>query len=78
MKVVEFPKQNMNDIPLQLRKLADYIESGECKTNHVLAIVSQVEDFPDVYGWGDSTPASAVLLLELAKHWFVTNLVERK
>jgi hypothetical protein len=44
MNVVEFPKQNLADIPLTLRNLADRIEKGEVGTIENMVWILSAED----------------------------------
>ena len=44
MNVVEFPKQNLTDIPLTLRNLADQIEKGEMGVAKNVVWILSTED----------------------------------
>lgn len=62
----------LNDIPAQMRQLADRIESGEVETESVMCIVAVEGDWPNIYGWGDNQgDYGNIGLLEMAKAWFV-------
>lgn len=78
MEVVQLRSEPLvNDIPAQLRALADRIESGEQAAEYVLAIIPVEDDWPSVYGWGNRDDYSEVELLEIAKAWFISNIVRR-
>jgi len=66
-EVKKIPCNNLRDVPLMLRNLADQIEAGEWGDANkvVLAMEYQFEGEQkiDVFLWADVTPAEAFLLL---------------
>lgn len=65
----------INDIPGQLRQMADMIESGELETNSVLFIAETGEQWPAVFGWGEHNGTLGNIgLLEWAKAFFIEDL----
>lgn len=70
----------LSDIPRQLRQLAEEIESGEyAEVDSLFVLMPVVADHPRVFGWGDvSGQNDPIIQLELAKAWFVNNLVQRR
>ncbi len=69
----------LNDIPGMLRRTADRIESGDvAEADVALLIIPQPGDWPRVFGFGDTTGSNdPIVILELAKAWFVNNMVKR-
>jgi len=67
------PSLNPEDIPAQLRALADRIERGEeGDVDAVFAIIPREQDHPIVFGWGQTTQAfDAIIQFELARQWLV-------
>ncbi len=65
----------VNDIPGQLRQLADSIERGEVEADQCICLVPQPDDFPTIYGWGEAFDNRIVLAqFELARHWLVRQM----
>lgn len=80
MKVVTFPKDNLNDIPERLRTLADGIENGEFGEVATLFVImpKDVGDWPNLFGYGSNADSPHfVFQMELAKSWLVDNVVKR-
>ena len=72
------PGPAVSDIPGQLRQMADRIENGEMTVESALFIVPTDGDWPKIFGWGDHLgDYGNIAVLELAKAWFVNNLVQR-
>lgn len=71
---------SLNDIVAQIRAFADRIEAGEYgEVDTVFAVMPRTGDYPKFWGWGDITNVNdPVIQLELAKHWLLVNLVERR
>ena len=68
----------LNDIPGQLRQLADEIERGEVKATSALCILPQDDNWPTIFGWGEHMGDYANIgVLELAKAFFVNNTTTR-
>ena len=69
----------LNDIPGMLRALADAIEAGEYgEVQSLIALMPRPRDYPIPFGWGDVEGQNdPIIQCELAKAWFVNNLVER-
>jgi hypothetical protein len=55
MKVVEFPVTNLNDLALQLRKMADWIEKAPDPYLTCILILGRADQDVNVYGWGHRT-----------------------
>jgi hypothetical protein len=70
----------VSDIPGQLRRLADEVESGAVQTSSVLCIVVEdAEKWPAVYGWGQHlSDYGNIAVMELAKQWFIANYTATK
>ena len=81
LKVVELHdgRPALNDIPGRLRLLADQIEAGEHgEVEGALVLLPQADDYPAAFGFGDVEGQNdPIILCELAKAWFVNNLVRR-
>ncbi len=68
----------VTDIPGQLRQMADQIESGEVGATSALFILPTDGDWPRIYGWGEHLGDHGnIAVCEMAKCWFVNNLVAR-
>jgi hypothetical protein len=73
------PVAALNDIPGQLRDMADRIERGEIIAESALFIIPEESDWPRIYGWGDHLgDYGNIAVLDLAKTWFIHNLTARK
>lgn len=81
LKVVELcPDPTVNDIPGQLRSLADAIERGEYPdSNSCVCVMSNSEEhFPFVLHWGDNNgPNHPVVQLALAQTFLLTRVTSR-
>lgn len=65
----------LNDIPGQLRHMADMIERGEVETNCVIFIADTDEEWPQVYGWGDNIGGLGNIgILEWTKAFLISQL----
>lgn len=63
---------SLNDLPGQLRQLADKIERGEVEGETAICIVPQATGWPLLYGWGPQFERMAIVgILETAKLWFI-------
>jgi hypothetical protein len=61
---------------VDLRAMADRIERGEIDAQSALFIVPQDSDWPCIYGWGEHLgDYGNIAVLDLAKTWFIHNLV---
>jgi len=80
MEVVQLrPSPSLNDIPGQLRQMADSIERGDIEAASALFIIPREGDWPELYGWGEHMGDYAnIALCELAKAWFIDNKVTRR
>lgn len=68
----------VNDIPGQLRQLADQIESGEVEAASMLAIIPNEGDWPTLYGWGeDLGEYGRIGVLDVMRAWLVGRKVAR-
>lgn len=68
----------LTDIPGMMRQMADRIETGEVDAQSVLFIVPVDGDWPMVFGWGAHLGDHGnIAVCEMAKAWFVNNLVAR-
>jgi hypothetical protein len=68
----------VTDIPGMLRQMAEWIESGEIEASSALFIVPVDNDWPKVFGWGEHLGNHGnIAVCEMAKVWFVNNLVAR-
>jgi len=69
----------LNDIPAMLRQMAEDIECGSYGDVQSMIVLMPVEDdYPNAFGWGDvSGQNDPIIQCELAKAWFVNNLVRR-
>lgn len=70
---------SLQDIPAQLRALADAIASGEHgQVECAYVVVPKTDDWPTIFGYGnvdgDNQP---IVVMELAKSWFINNLTRR-
>ena len=70
---------SLNDIVAQIRAFADRVKAGEYgDVDAVFAVMPREGDYPKFWGWGDISGGNdPVIQLELAKHWLLTNLVQR-
>lgn len=55
MNVTEFPRTNLADVALQLRKLADWIETAKDEQFTCLVILGRANQDVNVYGFGART-----------------------
>jgi hypothetical protein len=77
-EIITLRDATLRDVPAMMRQLADEIEAGEYgKEPQVVCVVQIPGDYPAVFGWGSLNTAEAVMELELAKQWFLNNLVKR-
>lgn len=68
----------VNDIPGQLRALADRIESGELEAESMLAIIPVEGDWPILFGWGeDLGEYGRIGVLDVMRAWLVGRQVAR-
>ncbi len=61
----------LQDIPGQLRALAERIEAGEYgEVDSLIAIMPRDQSYPVLFGWGAIDGAfDPIIQLELARHW---------
>ena len=80
LKVVEFSRPHLGDIPGHLRRLADAIEAGEHgDVNTLFAIMPRDGHHPCVFGWGDVDGRNdPIFQFELAKLWMLNSMVDRQ
>jgi hypothetical protein len=72
------PGPALNDIPGQLRQIADMIERGEVEASSALFIIPRTGDWPDIYGWGGHlSDYGNIAVCEIAKTSFINNNVVR-
>lgn len=68
----------VNDIPNQLRALADRLEQGDETAESMLCVIPRDGDWPDVFGWGeDLGEYGRIGVLALAQAWFAGRQVTR-
>ena len=68
----------LSDIPAMMRHVADQIEAGDIHVKSAIFIVPVERDWPNIFGWGDHLGDHGnIAVCELAKAWFVKNLVSR-
>lgn len=68
----------IDDIPGQLRQMADKIERGDVAADAALFIIPRENDWPDIFGWGCHLgDYGNIAVCELAKTWFLNNNVAR-
>lgn len=67
-QLVNFPRTNLADVPLQLRRLADRIESGEePASDHAIVVLEHASGGLSVFGFGKAGDlAREVGLLHMA------------
>lgn len=79
MNVVQFPENNLQDVPANLRRLADDIEAGrygDIATSYT--ILPQTGDYPLVFGFGNvDGPNDPMIQFQLALYWFCRNMTGR-
>jgi len=80
MKIVNLrTSPKLNDIPNQMRMMADMIERGEVKADYGLFIIPRDAAWPEVYGWGKFLDYTSLIgLCELAKGYLVSYVVRRE
>jgi hypothetical protein len=73
LNVVELPVANLQDIPAQLRALADRIEQGEYgDVDGLFAILPRDAAYPTILGWGVNEGAyDPIIQFDLARQWLV-------
>jgi hypothetical protein len=77
LKVVDFPRPSLSDIPAMLRRLADALEAGEHGEVRSMMLLFPVEQaYPALFLWGEADGPMAVLELELAKMMILRNMVQ--
>lgn len=68
----------VNDIPGQLRQLADRIDAGEVEAKTVICVIPIDDDWPRIFGWGeDLGDFWRIGLLQTAVTWFATRITGR-
>jgi hypothetical protein len=68
----------VTDIVGQLRRMADDFERGDIAAESVLLIIPRQNDWPSIFGWGAHLGDHGnIAVCEMAKTWFVNNLVAR-
>lgn len=68
----------VNDIPGQLRQLADRIDAGEVEAKSAICVIPVDDDWPAIYGWGeDMGNFGRIGLLQLAVTFFATRITAR-
>lgn len=68
----------VNDIPGQLRALADRIDAGEIEAESAICVIPVSGDWPIIYGWGeDMGDLGRIGLLQLAVTFFATRITAR-
>lgn len=79
VELIKFPKSDISDIPLMLRKLADRIEAGEFNEVRTAFVVLPVDGgWPRLMGYGDIDGTNDPLIqCDLLRHWLITNLTAR-
>ena len=78
MTVINIGNILLTDIPNQMRKLADSIEEGNIDSDLVYCVIPQENSYPLIYGWGRyTTDSENIAIMELAKSFFVHNIVTR-
>ena len=79
VNLVEFPVVPLGDIPARMRKLADEIEAGDYgDIESASVLLPRPGDFPLIFGFGDvGGEYSPLVQLQLALHWFCSNIVAR-
>lgn len=71
-------RPSLNDIPGQLRVLADSIEKGEVEATTTYVVIPRAGDFPKLFGFGDNDKDnSPIVQMQLMLHWLSANLVVR-
>ena len=71
---------SLQDIPAQLRALADAISSGEYgEVDSLYVVMPKTDDWPTIFGYGDvDGDNQPIVVMELAKSWFVNNMTSRR
>lgn len=64
---------SLQDIPGQLRRLAERIEAGEFgEVDALIALMPREQDYPVTFGWGAVQKAwDPIIQFELARQWHV-------
>lgn len=61
LKVVQFPGENLNDIPAMMRAVADSIEKGEWgDVKFVAAVLVRRDLAATTFGWGECSFIEAI------------------
>lgn len=70
---------SLQDIPAQLRALADRIEAGQYgQVETLITMMPKDGDFPTMWGWGDiAGQRDPIIQLNLALHWHCASLTAR-
>lgn len=80
MKIVDLHKgPPLNDIPNQLRALAERIESGHYGEVHsLLAIMPRDDNWPITFGWGEVTQNNEpIIQFQLALQAHISSIMRR-
>ena len=69
----------LDDIPGQLRQMADDIDAGRFDPASLLVVAPpEASKWPKIYGWGEAlSDLELIAIFELAKGYFVANQTER-
>lgn len=69
MKVVELPVNNLMDIPLMLRNLADMVQANPNMAARIIAVIEDAEGEVHCRGYGDAGDITRMIgVLEQAQH----------
>ena len=70
-EIVTLHEKSLQDIPAQLRALADSVEAGEYgEVDTLFALMPRSGDFPKMWAWGDAGGQDdPIIQLQLALHW---------
>jgi hypothetical protein len=78
-ELVQFPVTNLGNVADKLRDLANGIEAGKFdKVEAAFVVLPRDCDYPLIFGFGNVENSNhPIIQLELAKAWFINNVVKR-
>ena len=67
---------SLQDLPAQLRQLADRIERGEVLADRIAVVADHPDGELILYGYGAAYGREMLALLTLAQHWLLNRIVD--
>lgn len=79
IRLLEFPKQSLQDVPTILRNLANNIESGDYGVPDIAVVVLiDANGKPELFGAGNADPIRTIGALHIGAAWMATHTMVRE